>query len=55
MLRIGEVILAIYSLIILLAFIGVDIKYLKKIKDNGWLIVMFIPTIIFLLNIIWRI
>ncbi|WP_460299905.1 hypothetical protein [Clostridium botulinum] len=54
MLRIGEVILAIYSLIILLAFIGVDIKQLKKIKDTGWLTVMFIPTIIFLLNIIWR-
>ncbi|MDU4598164.1 MAG: hypothetical protein E6Y49_09425 [Clostridium sporogenes] len=55
MLRIGEVILAIYSLIILLAFIGIDFKQLKKDKEAGWLTVMFIPTIIFLLNIIWRI
>lgn len=54
MLRIGEIILAIYSLIILLAFIDVDIKQLKKVKDNGWLTVIFIPIIIFLLNIIWR-
>ncbi|MGO5072388.1 hypothetical protein ACTQ4K_00305 [Clostridium sporogenes] len=54
MLRIGEVILAIYSLIILLTLIGVDIKQLKKNKEAGWLTVMFIPTIIFLLNIIWR-
>lgn len=54
MLRVGEIILAIYSLVILLAFIGVDIKQLKKIKDTGWLTVIFIPIIIFLLNIIWR-
>jgi len=54
MLRLGEIILAIYSLVILLAFIGVDIKQLKKVKDNGWLTVIFIPIIIFLLNIIWR-
>ncbi|WP_202630139.1 hypothetical protein [Clostridium botulinum] len=54
MLRIGEIILAIYSLVILLAFIGVDIRQLKKIKDTGWLTVIFIPIIIFLLNIIWR-
>lgn len=32
MLRIGEVILAIYSLVILLAFIGVDIKQLKRLR-----------------------
>ncbi|MGJ8754772.1 hypothetical protein [Clostridium botulinum] len=55
MLRVGEIILAIYSLIILLAFISVDIKYLKKIKDNDWLTVISVPIVIFLINIIWRI
>ncbi|EJP6471405.1 hypothetical protein NHI66_000654 [Clostridium botulinum] len=54
MLRMGEVILAIYSLIILVTFIGVDIKQLKRNKNAGWLTVMFIPIVIFLLNIIWR-
>lgn len=54
MLRVGEVILAIYSLIILLTFIGVDIKQLKRNKNAGWLTVMFIPIVIFLLNIICR-
>lgn len=54
MLRVGEIILAIYSLIILVTFIGIDLKQLKKNKEAGWLTAMFIPTIIFLLNIIWR-
>ncbi|HDK7167203.1 TPA: hypothetical protein PTV44_001037 [Clostridium botulinum] len=54
MLRSGEIILTIYSLIILVAFIGVYIKQLKKNKDAGWLTVMFIPIVIFLLNIICR-
>ncbi|ACQ53047.1 conserved hypothetical protein [Clostridium botulinum Ba4 str. 657] len=46
--------LAIYSLIILLAFIGVDIKQLKKNKNAGWLTVMFIPIVILLINIVYK-
>ncbi|EKN40097.1 hypothetical protein CFSAN001627_21934 [Clostridium botulinum CFSAN001627] len=54
MLRLGEIMLAIYSLIILLAFIGVDIKQLKKNKNAGWLTVMFIPIVILLINIVYK-
>ncbi|MBY6897975.1 hypothetical protein [Clostridium botulinum] len=54
MLRLGEIILAIYSLVILLAFISVDIKQLKKNKNTGWLTVMFIPIVILLINIVYK-
>ncbi|WP_162266078.1 hypothetical protein [Clostridium botulinum] len=50
----GEIILAIYSLVILLAFISVDIKQLKKNKNAGWLTVMFIPIVILLINIVYK-
>lgn len=54
MLRIGEVILATYSLIVLLSFIIMDLKGIKKNKYSDWLTVIYTPTIILLLNIIWR-
>jgi len=51
----GELILAIYSLIIVLFLIIVDLKGVKKFKYAGCLSIIFTPTIIFLINIIWNI
>ncbi|MBD5642733.1 hypothetical protein HYH96_02330 [Clostridium botulinum] len=54
MTTVGQVITAIYSLLVITAIVVTDLKGAIKNKNEGWITVFLIPVFILLINIVWR-
>lgn len=48
----GQLILSIYSLLVIVILIVLNIKKIAKAGDEGWELAMLIPVLIFLANVI---